>query len=223
MPPQRSSWNLTSQCALSKVCSLISWIANLLSSSLSLMFAKMSDFQDLNIILASVEYPPLSFVILGYQILQNSLDTCAVAAAYTSAAIVATCLDSSIKGALGLTSNVQSLEVAQLGLDEYFGTCKMPEISDNLGRITCSQRTDLPPPNFISGLSLELLFLSSNFTSLWNEKAWSWLSYWAAPLHWLMVPGRMLKTPGRNPALLLEAATDGRVAWPPKDNSSAHT
>ena len=75
------------------------------------MFAKMSDFQDLNVNSASVEYPPLSFVVLGSHIQRNSLDTCATAAADTSAAIVATCLDSSIKGALGPMSNVRSLEI----------------------------------------------------------------------------------------------------------------
>ena len=77
------------------------------------MLAKMSDFQDLNINSASAEYPPLSFVILGSHILRNSLDACAATAADTSATIVATCLDSSIKGALGPMSNVRSLEIAR--------------------------------------------------------------------------------------------------------------
>ena len=76
------------------------------------MLAKMSDFQDWNINSALAEYPPLSFVILGSHILQNSLDACAAAAADTSAAIVAACLDSSIKGALGPMSTVRSLDIA---------------------------------------------------------------------------------------------------------------
>ena len=69
-----------------------------------------NDFQDLNINSASAEYPPLSF--LGSCILWNSLDACATAAADTSAAIMAACLDSLIKVALGPMSNVQSLEIA---------------------------------------------------------------------------------------------------------------
>ena len=75
------------------------------------MLAKILDFQDQNINSASAEYPPLSFVILGSHILRNSLDACAATAADTSAAIVAACLDSSIRGTLGPMSNVLSFSV----------------------------------------------------------------------------------------------------------------
>ena len=88
-------------------------MAALLSSSLSLILKRISDFHDRNINSASAEYPPLSFVILGSHICRNSLDACAATAADTSAAIVAACLDSSIKGAVGLMSNVRSLGIVQ--------------------------------------------------------------------------------------------------------------
>ena len=61
---------------------------------------------------ASAEYPPLSLVILGSHILQNSFDACAAAAADTSAAIVAASLELLAKGAMGLTLNVLSLGMA---------------------------------------------------------------------------------------------------------------
>ena len=82
-------------------------MAALLSSSLLLILARISDFHVRNINSASVEYPPLSFVIFGSRICQNSLDACTAAAADTSATIVVACLDSSIRGAVGSTSNVQ--------------------------------------------------------------------------------------------------------------------
>ena len=82
------------------------------------MSLRYPDFQERNINSASAEYPPLSLVIFGSHILQNSLDACAAAAADTSAAIVAVFLESSTKGALVPTSNVLSLEIARYGVEE---------------------------------------------------------------------------------------------------------
>ena len=72
------------------------------------MLARMSDLHDLNISSASAEYLPFSLVIFGSRIRQNSLDAWAAAAAETSAAMLATCLDSLTKGVAGSTSKVWS-------------------------------------------------------------------------------------------------------------------
>ena len=96
-------------------------------------------------------------------------------------------------------------------------------MSDNLGGITGNVGVGLPSPEFMTGPSSGLLWSSSNLTCFWNEKAWSGLSYCVAPLRVFTVPGTMLKTSRRNSVWLLEEATEGRVAWPARETSSAWT
>ena len=62
LPPQMSSLNSTSCHALSKVWSLMSWIADLLSSSRSWIWDSISTHQNLNTSLASAEVPPLNLI-----------------------------------------------------------------------------------------------------------------------------------------------------------------
>ena len=76
------------------------------------------------------------------------------------------------------------------------------------------------PPTSHQASSSGLLLLSSNLTCLWNEKAWSWLSHWAAPHTLIYSTWKYVKYfLAIDPVLLLEAATEGNVAWPASDSS----
>ena len=198
----------------------LSWIATLLSNSWSVMWARMSACQERKDKSVSVEYPPLNLVILGLHIWQNSFDACA-AAAETSAAMVAAFWGLPDKGAIWLTSNVlfcgnvlvplNGMEVWRW-LDKFGNVGSVPDmgwLDDFLGSAL--------------GLRSGLLVLSSNLTCFWNENGWSCKWYWAAPLCWFTLPGRILKTSSHNPASLEVDSTKARLAWLAKDNSSECT
>ena len=97
---------------------------------------------------ASAEYPPLSLVILGSHIFQNSFDACTAAASDTSAAIVAAFLESLARGTMGLTSKVLLLRTVlatRCSVDVYFSACAIVEISDTLVELPAmSELTYLP-------------------------------------------------------------------------------
>ena len=227
LPPQRLSWNSTSRCALSRVCSLISWMASLLSSSLSTMCARMSDFHDRNMSSAC----QLNTYLLAYWSWVHASCGTPWMPAQQQQLIPQPLLwphflESLVRGAMGPTSNVQLLGTVPATwyiVEVYFSACGIVEISDNLGAMTGYVWVDLPPPDFTSGLSSGLLSLSSNLTCLWNEKAWSWLSYCAAPLLRLIVPGSILNTSWHKPDLLWDGTTEGMVAWPANECSNALT
>ena len=106
-PPQRSSWDSTSWHIFSKVCSLMSWMADLLLNSQSWICDKISAHQDQKTSSVSTKYLPLNFIIFGSCIHWNSLNIWATAAAETSATIVAASWGLLVSGAILLTSNVQ--------------------------------------------------------------------------------------------------------------------
>ena len=113
--------------ALSSVCSFMSWMADLLSSSLSWILVSMSTHQDLNTNSASAEYLPCNLVIFGSHIHRNSFNACAAAAAETSAAIVAaSCAAPRLGGKIPLTSKVLFIgpsETLWYGVDKCAGIC----------------------------------------------------------------------------------------------------
>ena len=146
---------------LSRVCSLMSWIAALLSNSLSWMFANMSTHQDQNMSSASAAYPPCNLVILGSHICQNSLDACATAAAKTSATMVAASWAlPMLAGGMPLTSKVRFNGTwldPRNGVDEYGGKWFVGGTPDPATFDSRSGQLDLSP----------------NRTYFWNWNGWS--------------------------------------------------
>ena len=122
-------------------------MAALLSNSLSEMCASISECQEWKTSSASAEYSPLSVVILGSCILQNSFDAWAAAAAETSAAIVATSWVLLTKGAMGLTLKVMLLGILlalQNSVEVCVGTCGNVGMCGTVGIVQGTDWADLP-------------------------------------------------------------------------------
>ena len=137
---------------------------------------------------------PFNLVILGSRMCQNSLHACTAVVAETSVAMVVASCAPEWNG-IWLTSKVWFGCGNQWGVDDWGCGAGWDEVLE--------LRSGLDP--------------CSNLTCFWNEKAWSWLLYCAAPWYWLTIPRMRLKN------VCWDTPTYGRfeAPWLASDTSRA--